>query len=68
MAVVSLVLGAVRLFWIGSVLALVPGYSARSQIRRTGEAGEGVAVGGIVLGWVGVGLLVLGVLGSVLGR
>jgi hypothetical protein len=59
LAVASLVVGAVWLFWIGSVLALVLGYVARGQIRRTGEGGDGVAVAGIVLGWVGVGTLVL---------
>jgi hypothetical protein len=59
LAIASLVVGAVWLFWIGSVLALVLGYVARGQIRRTGEGGDGVAVAGIVLGWVGVGTLVL---------
>jgi Domain of unknown function (DUF4190) len=66
MAVAALVLGAVWLFWIGSVLALVFGYVARSQIRRTGEGGDGLAVAGIVLGWVGIGFLTLGVIGGVL--
>ena len=67
LAIASLVLGAVWMFWIGSVLALVLGYAARGQIRRTGEDGDGVAVAGIVLGWVGVGLLVLLVVAGVLG-
>jgi Domain of unknown function (DUF4190) len=66
MAIASLVLGAVWLFWIGSALALVFGYVARSQIRRTGEGGDGLAVAGLVLGWVGVGFLALAVVGGVI--
>jgi Domain of unknown function (DUF4190) len=66
LAVASLVLGAVWLFWIGSVLALVFGYVARGQVRRNGEGGDGLAIAGIVLGWVGVGFLVLGIISRVL--
>jgi NhaP-type Na+/H+ or K+/H+ antiporter len=32
---------------------------ARSQIRRTGEQGAGLALAGLILGWVGVGFTVL---------
>ncbi len=67
LAIASLVLGAVWMFWIGSVLALVLGYVARGQIRRTGEGGDGVAVAGNVLGWIGVGFLVLLGVAGVLG-
>jgi hypothetical protein len=54
-----MVLGITWLWWIGSVLALVFGYIARQQIRERGEVGEGMAIAGIVLGWVGVGVLAL---------
>ena len=61
LAVASLVLGIVWLWWIGSILALVFGYSARAQIRRSHgqQSGEGLAIAGIVLGWVGVASLVV---------
>jgi hypothetical protein len=59
LAIASMVLGIVWLYWIGSVLALVFGYVARKQIRERGDAGGGMAVAGIVLGWVGVGILAL---------
>ncbi len=59
LAVASLVLGILWLYWIGSVLALVFGYLAKNQIRERGEAGGGLATAGIVLGWVGVGVLAL---------
>ncbi|MHA6796098.1 DUF4190 domain-containing protein [Pseudonocardia bannensis] len=60
MAIVCLVFGVLRLFWLGSVLALVLGYVARSQIRQTGEGGDGLAVAGIVLGRIGIGFLAIG--------
>jgi len=44
---------------IGVAVALVFGYIARKQIKERGEGGAGMAVAGIVLGWVGLGILVL---------
>lgn len=59
MAIASMVLGILWIYWVGSILALVFGYVARSQIRERREAGDGMAIAGIVLGWVGIGILVL---------
>ncbi len=59
MAIASMVLGIVWIYWIGSVLALVFGYIAKRQIAERNEAGGGMATAGIVLGWVGIGALVL---------
>ena len=41
------------------MLALIFGYVARNQIRQNNQSGMGMAIAGIVLGWVGVGFLVL---------
>ncbi|MGY1637052.1 DUF4190 domain-containing protein [Geodermatophilus sp. SYSU D00742] len=57
LAIASMVLGILWLYWIGSVLALVFGYVAKSQIRERREGGAGMATAGIVLGWVGIGIL-----------
>ena len=57
MAIASMVLGILWLYWIGSILALVFGYIAKKQIRERGESGGGMATAGIVLGWIGVGTL-----------
>jgi hypothetical protein len=57
MAIASMVLGILWLYWIGSILALVFGYVAKKQIRERNEAGGGMATAGIVLGWIGVGIL-----------
>jgi len=60
-AIASMVLGIIWIYWIGSILALVFGYIAKSQIEQSGgrEQGMGMAVAGIVLGWVGIGILTL---------
>ena len=63
-AIASLVLGVaglLGLFLVGPVLALVFGYSARRDIDASGgrQGGRGLAVAGIVLGWVGVALTFL---------
>jgi hypothetical protein len=64
LAIASLVLGIVWVYGIGSILPLIFGYSAKSSIDRSGgrETGRGLAVAGIVLGWIGVGLIVLGII------
>jgi hypothetical protein len=69
MAVASLVLGIVWLFWVGSILALVFGYVGKGQIDRSGgaQSGRGLAIAGIVLGWVGVGTLVLTIVLAIIG-
>jgi len=37
---------------------VILGHLARAQIRRTGEAGDGMAVAGLVLGYLGIAILV----------
>ncbi|RKN44968.1 DUF4190 domain-containing protein [Streptomyces hoynatensis] len=59
MAIASMVLGIVWIYWVGSILALIFGYVARRQIQERHEGGGGMATAGIVLGWVGVGVLAL---------
>lgn len=64
MAIASMVLGIVWIYWLGSILALVFGYIAKRQIAESNgtQRGSGMATAGIVLGWVGVGTLVLAIL------
>ncbi len=60
-AVVSLVFGCIWYFWIGSIIALIFGYMAKNQIDASQgqQKGRGFAVAGIVLGWVGMGVLAI---------
>ena len=55
-AIASMVLGILWLWCVGSVLALIFGYISLTQIRKRGEGGRGMAIAGIVLGWIGVAL------------
>jgi hypothetical protein len=45
--------------WIGSVLAVMFGHIALFQIRTEGHGGRGMAIAGLVLGYLGMGLLAL---------
>ena len=38
-----------------SIPAVILGHKARAEIRRTGERGDGQAIAGLVLGWLGIG-------------
>lgn len=55
-AVASLVLGILWIWGVGSILAIVLGYGAKAQIDHSGgtQSGRGLAIAGIVLGWIGV--------------
>jgi hypothetical protein len=60
-AIAALVLGITWICGIGSILALVFGTMARNEIDASGglEQGRGMAIAGIVLGWVGIGITLL---------
>lgn len=61
LAVASLACGLAQ-FLVGplaTIPAIMLGYAARSQIRRTGERGAGLALAGLLLGWAAV---ILGIL------
>jgi Domain of unknown function (DUF4190)/Protein of unknown function (DUF2510) len=66
LAIAALVLGILWVFWIGSVLAIIFGHVALSHIRDRGGAqrGRGMAIAGLVLGYVGLALLVVVVAAS----
>jgi hypothetical protein len=61
MAIASMILGIVWVYWIGSILALIFGYIAKSEIDRSrgAQKGRGMAIAGIVLGYVGLAGLVI---------
>jgi hypothetical protein len=59
LSIASLVLGILWILGPTSILALIFGYIGLRQIRRRDERGRGLAIAGIVLGWVGVGLTLL---------
>ena len=61
-AIASLVLGILWLEWVGSILAIIFGFIARAQIKRTGQGGDGLAIAGIVLGFFAIAMFAVFVL------
>jgi hypothetical protein len=53
LAIASMVLGILWIYWIGSIVALIFGCIALRQIRVRNQGGRGMAVAGIVLGAIG---------------
>ncbi|KAF1017387.1 MAG: hypothetical protein GAK31_00652 [Stenotrophomonas maltophilia] len=71
LAVVSLVLGICSwtvLPFVGAIVAIITGHMARAEIRRRPLEleGDGLAVAGLILGWVMVVGVVLAILAFVL--
>jgi hypothetical protein len=60
LAIASLACGLAQFVFgpLATIPAIVLGYMARSQIKRTGEQGAGLALAGLILGW---GAVILGV-------
>lgn len=55
-AIASLVFGILWLFGLGSLLAVILGHMAKKEIDRSEgrQSGRGIAVAGLILGWLGV--------------
>jgi hypothetical protein len=63
LAIVSLIAGIAAYVVapvIGAVVAIVTGHIARGQVRQTGEAGGGMALAGLILGYVHLALVLVG--------
>ncbi len=57
-----MICGIVQFFgiWLlGTIPAIVLGHMARRQIRQRGEQGAGLALTGLILGYVGLALTVI---------
>jgi len=63
MVIASLVLGILWIYWIGSIVALILGYLALREIRQNPQdiEGSGMAIAGIILGWVAMATLLLAI-------
>ncbi|MCP2040317.1 type II secretory pathway pseudopilin PulG [Neisseria sp. HSC-16F19] len=70
LALVSLIfgiLGWLLLPLVGSLTAVITGHMARADIRRTGKQGDGMAIAGLILGYLWWVLLIpiLGILAAI---
>jgi hypothetical protein len=66
LAIVSLVAGCAQFLGfcvIASLVAIVTGHIARRQIKRSGEQGAGLALAGVILGYLGIVLVALAITG-----
>lgn len=55
LAIVSLVFGILGLFFLGSLVGIITGHLARSEIRKSGGQlqGDALALTGLVTGYIG---------------
>ncbi len=63
LAIVSLIAsiaGFVIAWGIGSIVGIICGHISLSQIKKTGEEGRGLAVAGLIVGYIGLALAILG--------
>ena len=65
LAIASLVLGILWLFWLGSLVGLILGLVALKQIKDRNQGGRGIAIAGVVLSvlWL-VGFVVAIIVGA----
>jgi hypothetical protein len=62
LAVAALVCGILGFFTgLSAIPAVICGHVALSQLRRTGGEGRGMAIAGLVTGYIVIGFVVLGV-------
>lgn len=64
LAILSTISGAASFFvvpFIGAIAALITGYMAKSEIKKSSGLveGEGFATAGIVMGWINIGLCLM---------
>jgi hypothetical protein len=61
LAIGALICGIAEIFTLGfaAIPAVILGHLARSNIKRTGERGDGMAIAGLVLGYLGIGIWTL---------
>ncbi len=70
LAVVSLVFGIIQFFVcpiIGGIVAIVTGHVARGRAKRSqgAEGGAGMALAGVILGYAGIALTIIVIVGAV---
>ena len=58
-AIASLVLSILWILGLGAILAVIFAFVALRQIRERGQTGRGLAIAGMILGWIGIFGLVL---------
>ncbi|MFS0867628.1 DUF4190 domain-containing protein [Microbacterium sp. 179-B 1A2 NHS] len=61
-SLVAAITGLTFFPFIGSIVGIVTGHMSLKQLRTSGEKGRGMALAGTIIGYVSLGLVVLGVI------
>jgi Domain of unknown function (DUF4190)/Domain of unknown function (DUF1707) len=61
LAIGALICGIAEIFTLGfaAIPAVILGHLARQNIKKTGENGDGMAIAGLILGYLGIGIWTL---------
>lgn len=66
LSIVSMISSIVGFIWIlpiiGSIAGVIMGHISLTQIKRTGEKGRGMALAGLIVGYAGLALAVVGII------
>lgn len=64
LAIVSLVasIAGVVIWGIGFIVGVICGHISLGQIKKTGEQGRGMAVAGLIIGYIGIALSIIGII------
>nr|WP_260149140.1 DUF4190 domain-containing protein [Microbacterium endophyticum] len=66
MAIIAFVSSLVGMFvlpLIASIVAVITGHISLKQLKSSGESGRALALSGTIIGWVGVGIWALVIVG-----
>jgi hypothetical protein len=66
LAIISMIASIVGFLWIlpfiGSLAGVIMGHISLRQIATNGEKGRGMALAGVIVGYVGLALFVIGII------
>lgn len=66
LSIVAMIASIAGFIWIlpfvGSLAGAIMGHISLNQIKQTGEKGRGMALAGVIVGWAGLAIIVLGAL------
>lgn len=64
-ALISAIASLTVVPFIGSIVAVITGHMSLSQIKFSGEGGRGMALAGVIIGWVGIAVMIIGIIALV---
>ncbi len=59
-SLVSSIAGFIIFYFIGSIVGIITGHISLSQLKTSNEGGRGLAISGLIVGYVGLALSIIG--------